>query len=217
MNMEEANIPIPKGDKINNELPENNIKEINATIDLTKKPQSKQETIDLLNDDELDKEINKKTEGDIKSESTIKNEKQILANKNENVKIIDVAEQQAEAWVKVIDMAIRFCLKLWSGQADNTGLTVAEDDKRVFASQIAIALKEYKLVVPILLTIITTFGAMYATPFMNAKESKKKIDEFKRNSRNQLKKDIEKEIKVKPELDPSTGKHKKSKGGQFKS
>lgn len=197
------------------------VTEITADVDLTKKPASVKETINLLNDDELDKDVTKNTEGDIKKQAEAEKNKTNINDFRQQAtqnptsdKIFNptLAEQQSEAWVKIVDMGMRFVLKLWSGQADNTGLEVSEPDKKVLAGQLAIALNEYKVVVPIILTVATTFGAMYATPIMNARDSKKKIDEF----RAKQKAEEAKNVRVKPDLDAATGKHKKGKGRFFK-
>lgn len=207
------------------ETPSNKkVEEIIASVDMTKKPQSRQETIMILDDDEMDASVNQKTEGDIKKD----NEKKAAGNVNDfrsqlagappvdNKFNPDLSKQQAEAWVKIIDMGIRFVLKAWSGQADNTGLEPNEKDKDVLAQQIAIALNEYKFVVPILVTVFTTAAAMYATPIMNARDSKKKIDEFRAEQKAKQAKEAVKDIKMKPEFNPATGKHIKKKGGQYK-
>lgn len=214
----------PKTGEVNNPpktTPNEPVKEIIANVDLTKKPESVKEKINLLNDDELDAGVTASTEGDKKKQETEQKSKpnvddfrkqttQIPATGSDG-KIFNptLAEQQAQAWVKIIDMGMRFGLKAWSGQADNVGLEVSEPDKEVLAQQIAIALGEYKVVVPILLTVLTTFGAMYATPIMNARDSKKKIDEFRAQQKAQESLTIP---KTKPEFNPATGQHKKGKG-----
>lgn len=202
------------------------VSEITAKVDLNRKPESARETINLLDDAELDRDVTGKTEGDIKKEQEGEKKKpnlnafrdqtgNIPSQPSANGEVFNptLAQQQSEAWVKIIDMVARFALKAWSGQADNVGLEVSEKDKETLAQQIAIALSEYKVVVPILLTIATTVGAMYATPILNARESKKKIDEFRAQQKAE---EAKRNPKVKPEFDPDTGKHKKGKGRFFK-
>lgn len=198
--------------------------EIKADVDLTKKPASVKETINLLDDDALDNDVTKNTEGDNKKKEEEEKKKSSIDDFRKQASQTSqtagtekpfnptLAQQQAAAWVKIIDMGARFGLKAWSGQADNTGLEVSQADKDVLAEQLTIAMQEYKFVMPILLTVLSTLGAMYATPIMNARESKKKIDEF----RAKQKEAETKSVKLKPEFDPETGKHKKKKGGQYK-
>lgn len=199
--------------------------QITAKVDLTKKPESAKETINLLNDDQLDEGVTQNTEGDVKKKEAEKAKTNINDFRQQNSQSTGggekpfnptIAKQQAEAWVKIVDMAVKFGLKAYSGQADNTGLDVPQGDKDVLAEQLSIAMTEYKFVAPILLTILTTLAAMYATPVMNARESKKKIDEFRAMEKSKAKEKDFSNIKIKPTLDPSTGLHKKKKGGQYK-
>lgn len=197
------------------------VTEIKADVDLTKKPASVKETINLLDDDALDKDVTKNTEGDNKKKeeeekkkNNINDFRQQTAQAPGTEKPFNPirAQQQAKVWAKIIDIGIRFGLKTWSGQADNTGLDVPQSDKDVLEQQIALCLVEYKVVTSPIFDALVTLGAVYSTPFANAKESKKKIDEWRAKQRA----DELKNIKLKPELDPATGKHKKKKGGQYK-
>jgi len=208
--------------------PVNKGTEISVEIDDTKKPVPADEKINLLNEDEVDDEITQKTEGDLENdEEKKKGSLNDFRRKTETTTSIpnlsvekgadpDKKKRQAEKWVKVIDMAAIWGLKLWSGQADNVGLVTPQGDKDALAEALVDVFQEYNIEVNPILTLLITAGAMYATPLANAKASKKILDSAKKS---EAYKKRQEEIALarlnkKNDIDPDTGKHFKKRGGQ---
>lgn len=205
------------------------VKEIKAQVDLSKKPAELKEPITLMDSDDFFKKQTNPTEGDLKSEEEKKKKTEEAKEKlgssstppsssSSSTKTIspEKRQKQAEKWVKAIDLARLWFLKEWSGQADDVGLTVHDSDKKELAEALADVMEEYDFNPAPLLTLATMTVATFGSSVSNAYESRKKIRAFRKENPDKVKEAKDASIKLKPDLDPASGQHKKRRGGQFK-
>lgn len=226
-----------KSDKTGGEKPEGNKSDptqITVEVNPKAKPAVLEEKVNLLTDDDVDEEMTKPTEEDVQNKEK---EKAGAGNKLDDFrqetmnfpppdptpvpenKVVDKDKlrRKAEKWAKALDKGATSAAKIWSGQADNAGLTVSTGDVNDVAEAIFDVFEEYnidKYLSPIL-TLGATLYAVYSPVYSNAKASKKKIDAFKEAQRRKRKPE-EQMPKMKPEFDPAKRKHIKTKGGQYK-
>lgn len=203
------------------------VKEIQAKVDITKKPEERKEQINLLDDADFFAQQTNPTEGDAKQKALEKERVEKLKNslgatpassssnstKSSNP---DKRLAQAEKWGKALDLVRIWGLKMWSGQADNEGLIVSTPDQKVLAEALADVMEEYNFDPAPLLTLAVTVTAVWGTSISNASDSRKKIREFRKTEEYQKAQAERMLKKEKPDLDPLTGTHAKRRGGQRK-
>lgn len=210
------------------------VTEIKAKVDLKRTPAEANEPVTLMSDEDFFKQQTNPTEGDLKQKEEDKRKSDALKDKlsSSNTSSSTSSEpspsaskpttpekrlKQAEKWVKTIDLVRIWGLKTWSGQADDVGLTVHETDKQQLAEALADVMEEYNFNPAPLLTLGMMTVATFGGSFSNAYESRKKIRAFRKDNPEKVEEASKEKIKIKPELNPATGEHRKRRGGQFKS
>jgi hypothetical protein len=204
-------------------------KEIKFEIDPKAEPAVIEEKSNLLDNDDVFEEMIKPTEEDAKNKEKEKEKKggDIGGFRDEVKNTSDTPtppgafseaekekkKKKAETLANVIDKLTVGGLKIWSGQADNTGLIVSDKDKKDIADAWYEVFLEYNLdkYMSPFLALGMSYFAIYSPVVANAKESKKKIEAFKAANRKKAKEDLP---KMRPEFDPSKRKFIKGKGRQ---
>lgn len=204
------------------------VTEVKAKVDTSRKPAEANEPVTLMDDDDFFKQQTQPTDGDVKQKEEDKRKAEALKDKmnssstspssTSSTKTIhpDKRKAQADKWVKALDLLNTWGCKKWSGQADDVGIKTNEGDKEALALALADVMEEYNFNPAPLLTLAITGVAVFGNSWSNAYESKRKIREFRKDNPEKVKEAGKASIKVKPDLDPATGKHQKRRGGQLK-